>query len=163
MGQGEESLKPAATLLLYTDGLIERPGENVEDRLHHLREEAAALARESLSTFCDAILDGLGAGSTDDIALLAIGMPPAPGTARRARSVTPREIHSPMYIQGVFRKWRRPPGGRVRGRPVCAIAGGGERSGLRRRPTTRRATGALLPLVPRDLLGRKRAPSPPTA
>ncbi|MEE1807802.1 PP2C family protein-serine/threonine phosphatase [Streptomyces sp. BE133] len=72
----EEILKPAATLLLYTDGLIARPGESVEDRLHRLREEAAALARESLSTFCDAILADLGTGSTDDIALLAVRMPP---------------------------------------------------------------------------------------
>ncbi|MFG2220951.1 PP2C family protein-serine/threonine phosphatase [Streptomyces sp. NPDC048685] len=72
----EAILKPAATLLLYTDGLIERPGESVEDRLHHLREEAAALARDSLNTFCDAILADLGTGSTDDIALLAVRMPP---------------------------------------------------------------------------------------
>lgn len=76
----EEILAPAATLLLCTDGLIERPGENVEDRLHRLREDAAAHARESLSIFCDEILADFGTGSTDDIAS-PYACPREPGTA----------------------------------------------------------------------------------
>ncbi|MFD7973760.1 PP2C family protein-serine/threonine phosphatase [Streptomyces clavifer] len=71
----EALLPPAATLLLYTDGLIERPGESVGHRLRRLREEAAALAREPLDTFCDEVLADFGTGSTDDIALLAIRIP----------------------------------------------------------------------------------------
>ncbi|AWW35783.1 PP2C family protein-serine/threonine phosphatase [Streptomyces cadmiisoli] len=71
------TLPPASTLLLYTDGLIERPGEDIDRGLARLREHAAALAREPLSTFCDELLAGLAGGSNDDIALLAVRLPPA--------------------------------------------------------------------------------------
>jgi serine phosphatase RsbU (regulator of sigma subunit) len=74
----KELLPPAATLLLYTDGLIERPGESVAHRLHLLRQHTAALAREPLDTFCDEILADFGTGSTDDIALLAVRLPTHP-------------------------------------------------------------------------------------
>ncbi|MEV0783940.1 GAF domain-containing SpoIIE family protein phosphatase [Streptomyces sp. NPDC050423] len=71
----EALLPPAATLLLYTDGLIERPGESVGQRLRRLREGAAALAREPLDAFCDEVLADFGSGSSDDIALLAVRLP----------------------------------------------------------------------------------------
>ncbi|WTU46770.1 serine/threonine-protein phosphatase [Streptomyces sp. NBC_00057] len=74
----QDVLPPEATFLLYTDGLIERPGDSVANRLRRLREEAAALAREPLSTFCDEVLTGFGNGSTDDIALLAVRLPTHP-------------------------------------------------------------------------------------
>ncbi|MGW7056309.1 PP2C family protein-serine/threonine phosphatase [Streptomyces sp. NPDC054887] len=70
------SLPPRSTLLLYTDGLVERRGESLERGLHRLREHAAALAREPLDAFCDELLADLGATSSDDIALLAVRLPP---------------------------------------------------------------------------------------
>ncbi|MEV5551185.1 SpoIIE family protein phosphatase [Streptomyces sp. NPDC052309] len=69
-------LPPHSTLLLYTDGLVERRDESLDDALDRLRRHAAALAREPLDTFCDELLIGLGADSADDIAVLAIR--PAP-------------------------------------------------------------------------------------
>ncbi|MFE6225982.1 SpoIIE family protein phosphatase [Streptomyces sp. NPDC057854] len=60
-----------ATVLLYTDGLIERRDESLTDALERLRLHAAGLAREPLDVFCDELLIGLGADSTDDIAILA--------------------------------------------------------------------------------------------
>lgn len=72
---GDEILPPSSTLLLYTDGLVERPGESLVDRLLRLRQHAAALAREPLDTFCDELIADLGGGSSDDIALLAIRLP----------------------------------------------------------------------------------------
>ncbi|AQS65873.1 SpoIIE family protein phosphatase [Streptomyces pactum] len=65
-----------STLLLYTDGLIERRDEPLDDALERLRRHAADLAREPLDTFCDELLIGLGADSADDIAVLAVR--PAP-------------------------------------------------------------------------------------
>ncbi|GGW54675.1 hypothetical protein GCM10010340_36710 [Streptomyces griseoloalbus] len=60
------------TVLLYTDGLIERRGESLDASLDRLRRHAAALAREPLDVFCDELLIGLGADSQDDIAVLAL-------------------------------------------------------------------------------------------
>ncbi|RKN40366.1 SpoIIE family protein phosphatase [Streptomyces hoynatensis] len=61
-----------ATVLLYTDGLIERRGESLEEALTRLRRHTAAMAREPLDVFCDELLIRLGADSVDDIAVLAL-------------------------------------------------------------------------------------------
>ncbi|MDX3850867.1 SpoIIE family protein phosphatase [Streptomyces sp. AK02-01A] len=74
---GEESLPPGSTVLLYTDGLIERRSETLDDGMTRLRQHAAALARAPLETFCDELMTGLGETSTDDIALIAVRIPPA--------------------------------------------------------------------------------------
>lgn len=70
-----EVLPPGSTLLFYTDGLVERPWEDLGLSLRRLRQHAAALAREPLDAFCDELLADLGSGSTDDIALLAVRLP----------------------------------------------------------------------------------------
>ncbi|MYQ93920.1 SpoIIE family protein phosphatase [Streptomyces sp. SID4946] len=64
---------------MFTDGLIERPGESLSDALNRLRRHTSALAQAPLHVFCDELILGLGAGSTDDIALLALrpGLPGA--------------------------------------------------------------------------------------
>ncbi|GAA2253407.1 SpoIIE family protein phosphatase [Streptomyces roseiscleroticus] len=69
-------LPPDSTLLLYTDGLIERRGEHLDDAMTRLRRHAAALAREPLHVFCDELLIGLAADSTDDVAVLAVRSTP---------------------------------------------------------------------------------------
>ncbi|MGW1596813.1 SpoIIE family protein phosphatase [Streptomyces sp. NPDC002343] len=74
-----DPLPAHSTLLLFTDGLIERPGESLSDAMTRLRRHTAALARAPLDVFCDELILGLGAGSTDDIALLAL-RPAPPGT-----------------------------------------------------------------------------------
>ncbi|MBO8193471.1 SpoIIE family protein phosphatase [Streptomyces oryzae] len=66
-----DPLPAHSTVLLYTDGLIERRGESLDNALAELRRHTAALAREPLDVFCDELLIGLGADSADDIAVLA--------------------------------------------------------------------------------------------
>ncbi|MFD4994546.1 SpoIIE family protein phosphatase [Streptomyces buecherae] len=61
-----------STLLLYTDGLIERRDEPLDHSMTRLRRHTAALAREPLEVFCDELLIGLGADSADDLAVLAV-------------------------------------------------------------------------------------------
>lgn len=68
-------LPPGATLLLYTDGLIERPGEDIGRGLTRLRQHAAALAREPLTVFRDEMLARLGDDQHDDIAILTLRIP----------------------------------------------------------------------------------------
>jgi PAS domain S-box-containing protein len=71
-------LPPRSTVLLYTDGLIERRGEGLTDSMDRLRRQAAELGRKPLDVFCDELLLGLGADGSDDIAMLALRpVPPA--------------------------------------------------------------------------------------
>ncbi|MFF2306096.1 PP2C family protein-serine/threonine phosphatase [Streptomyces sp. NPDC058128] len=82
-----EALPADSTLLLYTDGLIERRGEPIDHGLTRLRQHAAALAREDPDTFLDELLTGLASDSTDDIAVLALHLP---ATGPRRHSAAPR-------------------------------------------------------------------------
>ncbi|MFI1093567.1 PP2C family protein-serine/threonine phosphatase [Streptomyces sp. NPDC020917] len=64
-----------STLLLYTDGLIERRGEGLDHGLTRLRQHASGLCHYGLEAMCDALLEGLAADSHDDVALLALRLP----------------------------------------------------------------------------------------
>ncbi|MER6508367.1 SpoIIE family protein phosphatase [Nonomuraea sp. NPDC001636] len=72
-----EPLPPGSTLLLYTDGLIERSGEHLDLGLERLRRVAESLAAEPLESFCDQVLSGLPSTGLDDIAVIALRLPPA--------------------------------------------------------------------------------------
>ncbi|CAM5399144.1 SpoIIE family protein phosphatase OS=Streptomyces tendae OX=1932 GN=F3L20_17250 PE=4 SV=1 [Streptomyces tendae] len=70
-------LPPRATLLLYTDGLVESPHRSIDRGLDRLRRHAAALARRPLPRFCDALLHGVRPDDNDDdVAMLALRTPP---------------------------------------------------------------------------------------
>ncbi|WP_217163451.1 SpoIIE family protein phosphatase [Streptomyces sp. AC512_CC834] len=68
-------LPPGSTLLLYTDGLVEVPGSDLDTGLGRLRRNALAYTHEPLDTLCDRLLARTPPGSTDDIALLALRLP----------------------------------------------------------------------------------------
>ncbi|MFG2076101.1 SpoIIE family protein phosphatase [Nonomuraea maritima] len=71
------TLPPRSTLLLYTDGLVEVPGEHLDVGLERLRRAAASLAREPLDCFCDMLLTQLPTARKDDIAMIAVRLPVA--------------------------------------------------------------------------------------
>lgn len=72
-------LPPRATLLLYTDGLVESPHHSIDHGLDRLRRHAASLAHRPLDSFCDSLLDQARSGDNDDdIAMLALRAPPPP-------------------------------------------------------------------------------------
>lgn len=74
------TLPPRATLLFYTDGLVESAGLAVDDGLSTLHAHAAALARRPLGEFCDLLLDRVLPGDCeDDVALLVLRTPGDPG------------------------------------------------------------------------------------
>ena len=71
-------IPPGALLCFYTDGLVERPGEVIDDGLARLRQVIAADLPDRV---CSAVMGAL-VGSEparDDIALLMIRRPPAGG------------------------------------------------------------------------------------
>ncbi|WP_345154963.1 SpoIIE family protein phosphatase [Nonomuraea rubra] len=68
----------AATLLLYTDGLVERPGEHLDEGLERLRRLAESVAGEPVDRFCDSVVSGLPTSGLDDIAVIALRVPAEP-------------------------------------------------------------------------------------
>ncbi len=69
-----QELASGATLLLYTDGLVERRGVSIQDGLDRLSHEAAANGASDLEELCDRLLSSLLEPNQvpDDIALLAM-------------------------------------------------------------------------------------------
>jgi PAS domain S-box-containing protein len=67
------TLDRGATVLLYTDGLIERADADIDDGLARLTDAATELTGASLDELCDGIIARLVNGHpTDDVALVAI-------------------------------------------------------------------------------------------
>lgn len=65
-------LAPGATLLLFTDGLVERRDVGLEAGLESLRATSAGLQTLDLDNLCEAVLHQVGGAPEDDIALLAV-------------------------------------------------------------------------------------------
>jgi PAS domain S-box-containing protein len=67
-------LPAGSTIVLYTDGLVERRREPIDAGLERLRQAAAGRERDSLATLCDHLVSATGAEveHEDDLALLAI-------------------------------------------------------------------------------------------
>jgi serine phosphatase RsbU (regulator of sigma subunit) len=63
-------LPPGSVLALYTDGLIEHPGQDISTGMSHLARALTASPARSLDDLCDSVLASLGADARDDIALL---------------------------------------------------------------------------------------------
>jgi PAS domain S-box-containing protein len=66
----DTELPPGSVLALYTDGLIEHPGQDITTGMSRLARTLAASPAPSLEHLCDSVLASLGARARDDIALL---------------------------------------------------------------------------------------------
>ncbi|MDP9406856.1 MAG: SpoIIE family protein phosphatase [Actinomycetota bacterium] len=71
-GDHTVTLQPGATVLLYTDGLVERRGEALDAGLARLVEAAGELRHLAPDDLCDALLARLAPEPGDDIALVAL-------------------------------------------------------------------------------------------
>ncbi|MFG2078533.1 SpoIIE family protein phosphatase [Nonomuraea maritima] len=74
-GSAVATLPPDSTLLLYTDGLVQLAGEDLDHGLERLRRRGASLAMAPLDDFCDSLLADLPEERTDDIAMIAVRLP----------------------------------------------------------------------------------------
>jgi PAS domain S-box-containing protein len=73
-------LAPGATALLYTDGLVERRGQTLDEGLTRLQETLSDLAGLPLEKLCDAVLHRmLPQRLEDDVALVALRLDDQPG------------------------------------------------------------------------------------
>ncbi|KUN80620.1 hypothetical protein AQJ66_26110 [Streptomyces bungoensis] len=70
-------LLPAATVVFFTDGLVEHPGHSIDDSLEELAGLAAAHAGLPLPEFVRALADHHPSDGHDDMAILALRTPPA--------------------------------------------------------------------------------------
>ncbi|TQN41389.1 serine phosphatase RsbU (regulator of sigma subunit) [Blastococcus colisei] len=68
----EVDLPPAGTLLLYTDGLVERRAEDLDSGLHRLLDAVRELRDLPLEQLCDALIGRMQPEISDDIALIAV-------------------------------------------------------------------------------------------
>ena len=67
------TISPGDTIWLYTDGLVERSDQPLDQGLARLRQTLAAVADQPLERACDLLLDRmLSEGHPDDVALLAV-------------------------------------------------------------------------------------------
>jgi serine phosphatase RsbU (regulator of sigma subunit) len=64
---------PGSTVLLYTDGLVERRGSTLDEGMTRLVDQLGTLAGAPLEEFCDALLGGMLQGTPqDDVAIVAV-------------------------------------------------------------------------------------------
>jgi PAS domain S-box-containing protein len=96
-------MDPGSTLLLYTDGLVERPGENIDDGMAELAARVRE-APEDPDGLCDHLLATLvpAGGATDDVALLTLRNLPVPD---HFRADFPAEPESLAPMRSMLRRW----------------------------------------------------------
>ena len=63
--------RPGSTLLLYTDGLVERPGEILDDGIHRIAQVLRDSARLPADDLCSRLVEAAGRRA-DDLAFLLI-------------------------------------------------------------------------------------------
>jgi PAS domain S-box-containing protein len=80
-------VEPGATVVLYTDGLVESRGRSLDEGFELLRGHLTALAGQPLDVLCDELLDRMVRGvPQDDVALVALRLSGPPDCARRRPS-----------------------------------------------------------------------------
>jgi GAF domain-containing protein/anti-sigma regulatory factor (Ser/Thr protein kinase)/anti-anti-sigma regulatory factor len=83
--EGVTTMAPGTSLVLYTDGLVERRGESLDEGLDRLVEVAAACEDRAPEAMASALLGGLApAGAIDDVAVVVVRLGPAPLELRLA-------------------------------------------------------------------------------
>ncbi|HEX5096200.1 MAG TPA: SpoIIE family protein phosphatase [Acidimicrobiia bacterium] len=95
-------LDVGTTILLYTDGLVERRRASIDEGLNALSERVRQAPAE-LEALCDHVMDGLTTAPTDDVALLAIRPTALVGTQLRLRR--PAVLAGVPEARHMMRRW----------------------------------------------------------
>jgi len=100
--QALEVLMPGAVLVLYTDGLIERRDESLDEGLRRLGDAGVRVAGAPLAEVADALLGLVAEDRHDDVALLAVG-PKLP--AEVFRRIFPADAEQLAAMRSELRAW----------------------------------------------------------
>ncbi|MEU4126627.1 ATP-binding SpoIIE family protein phosphatase [Streptomyces virginiae] len=114
---GTIALGPGSTAVLYTDGLVERRGEDIDEGVAAL-ERALAGAQGTPSVICDRLMRALGvdADHDDDVAVMVIQQPARAGADAELFHNAALELlggieaapRARAFAQGVLASWRFP-------------------------------------------------------
>lgn len=98
-------LPPGSLILLYTDGLIERPGETLDQGFTRLQGAAAYRADLPVGEICAELLDRMAPpdGYTDDVVLLALR--PCHSSARSFATAVPASLGHIAEARHRLRDW----------------------------------------------------------
>ncbi|MGW6783042.1 ATP-binding SpoIIE family protein phosphatase [Streptomyces sp. NPDC054987] len=114
---GTIALGPGSTAVLYTDGLVERRGEDIDEGVAAL-ERALAGAQGTPTVICDRLMRALGvdADHDDDVAVMVIQQPARAGADAELFHNAALELlggieaapRARAFAQGVLASWRFP-------------------------------------------------------
>jgi anti-sigma regulatory factor (Ser/Thr protein kinase) len=103
------ALAPGSVVLLYTDGIVERPGQSLSEGLDRLAEAVRGLPPQP-QVLCEAVLERMldGAAPRDDVALVAMLLEPEPGDTLELR--LPAADDSLSAMRRSLARWLRAAG-----------------------------------------------------
>jgi anti-sigma regulatory factor (Ser/Thr protein kinase) len=101
----ERDFPPEATLVLYTDGLIERRGESLDVGFRRLTRTCSSLARLDVEDMCEHLVAALlpRQEQRDDIAVLCVRLDAEPSEALRRRF--PADPNELAPLRRDLREW----------------------------------------------------------
>ena len=102
------TLSAGSSVVLYTDGLVERPGEVIDDGIAQLAEVVDGVGTDP-EALCDHLLATLvpDGNASDDVALLALRNVPMTNRIRSEFEAAPEALAS---MRGLLRRWLRHAG-----------------------------------------------------
>jgi CheY-like chemotaxis protein/anti-sigma regulatory factor (Ser/Thr protein kinase) len=101
--EGRAFLAEDSTLILYTDGLIERRADSIDSGLERLRKAAVARSGHEPERLCDEIVDEFADGSLDDLVFLCIRREPLDSRIfSRVFPAVPKSLHA---VRQEVRAW----------------------------------------------------------
>jgi serine phosphatase RsbU (regulator of sigma subunit)/anti-sigma regulatory factor (Ser/Thr protein kinase) len=108
--EAKVDLRPGATLLLYTDGLVERRTLPIQVGLDRLRSEASSNEHGDVDALCDHLLSALPEQGrvVDDIALVALR--PVVMAGAPLSLVVPADARLLFQVRHAVRRWLRESG-----------------------------------------------------
>jgi PAS domain S-box-containing protein len=107
--ENRHELVAGSTLMLFTDGLVEKRGASINEGLGALRERAAMNGHD-LESLCDSLLSQMvGDEVSDDVAILAM-RPLSLAGEESVRLEVPADPHVLAHLRQTLRRWLREVG-----------------------------------------------------
>jgi len=101
--EGRAFLAEGSTLILYTDGLIERRADSIDSGLARLKDAAVVRSGYEPERLCDEIVDEFADGSLDDLVFLCIRREPLDSRIfNRVFPAVPKSLHA---VRQEVRAW----------------------------------------------------------